>query len=354
MVVAIIIVVIIVVAAASASILLLTQSTTQTTTHSSPTSSVVNQTTNIVVGILPTADAVPFLVAIQNGYFAQQGINITVKYMAGGAVIAPAVAQGSVQIGESSTVGLMASDEQGFNFKFIAPMSVTSYPNGTQTTTYVPGVSTHILGVLSSSNISSWKDLVGKTVAVNTLGAITQVALEQALKDNGVNPSLVHIVAVSPPDWLSALEQKRVDAVDFFEPFATQLVIANETSPTVGAFRIIGDEMNIGTMMQSGFFSTTTWINAHPAIVKGFVTALDMGVNAVAANNTLARQVLVSFLHMNSTVAQHVNLYKYPVSPVPYQWLQIQIQLGLTWGLLKNSNDTASELVDTTYFQLSQ
>ncbi|MDG6997121.1 MAG: ABC transporter substrate-binding protein, partial [Nitrososphaerota archaeon] len=116
----------------------------------SPTSTTTSlQTANLTVGILPTADTVPFLVAIQNGYFAQQGINITLKFMSGGPTVAPAVAQGSIQIGAANPIAIMAADEQGFDFKYIAPSDVTSYPNGTQTTTYVPGVSTHILGVLS-------------------------------------------------------------------------------------------------------------------------------------------------------------------------------------------------------------
>ncbi|MDG6997995.1 MAG: ABC transporter substrate-binding protein [Nitrososphaerota archaeon] len=310
--------------------------------------------TNLTVGILPTADAVPFFVALHNGYFAQEGLNITVKYMAGGAVIAPAVQQGTIQLGEGTPITLMASREQGFDFKFVAPMSATVYPTGSQPTTYVPGVSTHLLGVLASSNITSYKDLVGKTVAVNTLGTFTQAAIIQALKDNGVDPSTVKIVAVSPPNWISSLEQKRVDAVDFFEPFATLLVTANQTAPTVGAFRIIGDDANIGNVMQAGFFSTSTWINSNPSTVKSFVKALDQGVSAAQANNTLARQMLTSYLNMSSTVANKVVLFNYPTSPMPYSLIQNEIQLGLQTGLLKNQSDNATQLVDTTYFQLTQ
>lgn len=366
--VAVIVVVIIVIAAVAGFYLLqgaqssttTTSSTTSGTTTSSASLTTESSTTpanyssvHVNVGILPTADAIPFLISLQNGYFAQQGLAVNVTYMAGGAVIAPAVAQGSIQIGESSIVGLMASNEQGFNFKFFAPMSVTSYPNGTAPTSYVPGVSTHILAVQASSNIHTWKDLVGKTVAVNTLGAITQVALDQALEDNGVDPSTVHIVAVAPPNWLSTLEQGRVDAIDFFEPFSTELVAANQTGATTGAFRIIGDTMHLGTINQADFFSTSTWINSNPTIVRAFINALNKGIAMANANTSLARQVLVSQLKMNSTVAQNVNLYHYPTSPMPESWMQIQIQLGLKWGLLKNANDNASSLVDPNYLQLT-
>lgn len=364
--VVIVVVVVIVIASVGGFYLLQRAQTTNMSTSTSSTTSTSTQTTSsstaissnyssvhVSVGILPTADAVPFLISIKNGYFAQQGLDVNITYMAGGAVIAPAVAHGSIQIGESSIVGLAAADEQGFNFKFFAPMSVTSYPNGTAPTTYVPGVSTHILAVLSSSNIHSWKDLVGKTVAVNTLGAITQVALDQALEDNGVDPSTVHTVAVAPPNWLSTLEQGRVDAVDFFEPFATELVVANQTGATTGAFRIIGDTMHIGTINQADFFSTSTWISSNPTIVRAFITALDRGIVTANTNNTLDRLVLVSALRMNATVAQKVNLYQYPTPPIPASWMQIQIQLGLKWGLLKNANDTASSLVDQNYMSLT-
>ncbi len=325
-----------------------------TTTSTTTTSTTPITSAALTVGILPTADAIPFFVALHNGYFAQQGLNITVKYMAGGAVIAPAVEQGSIQLGEGTPITLMASHEQGFDFKIVAPMSATIYPNGSQPTTYVPGVSTHILGVLASSNITSWKDLAGKTVAVNTLGTFTQAALIQALKDNGVDPSTVNIVAVSPPNWLSSLEQKRVDAIDFFEPFATELVIANQTAPTVGAFRILGDIANVGNVMQAGFFSTSTWINSNPSTVTSFVKALDQGVAAVNANNTLARLMLITYLNMSSAVASQVVLFSYPVSPMPYSLIQNEIQLGLQTGLLKNQSDNATQIVATTYLKLTQ
>ena len=326
---------------------------TETTTSTTTTSSAPSTNTSLTVGILPTADAVPFFVALHNGYFAQEGLNITVKYMAGGAVIAPAVEQGSIQLGEGTPITLMASHEQGFDFKLVAPMSATIYPNGTQPTTYVPGVSTHILGVLASSNITSWKDLAGKTVAVNTLGTFTQAALIQALKDNGVNPSTVNIVAVSPPNWLTSLEQKRVDAIDFFEPFATELVIANQTAPTVGDFRILGDIANVGNVLQAGFFSTSTWINSNPTTVASFVKAYDEGVAAANANSTLERQMLITYLNTSSIVASKVVLFSYPTSPMPYSLIQNEIQLGLQSGLLKNPNDNATQIVDTTYLQLT-
>lgn len=339
---AIIIVIIIIVAAVSAYYIFSTSSTTNTAK------------VNLTIGILPTADAVPFFAAIYKGYFAQQGLNITIKFMAGGAVIAPAVNQGTIQLGEGTPITLAASNEQGFTYRYVTPMSATVYPTNSQLTTFIPGNSTHILGVLASSNITSFKDLAGKTVAVNTLGTFTQAALIQALKLNGVDPTSVHIVAVPPTSMLAELEQKRIDAADFFEPFATELIGANQTAPTVGAFRIVGDIAHIGNVMQAGFFGTQTWINANPNTVKAFVTAYDKGVAAVRGNTTLARQMLHNYLNMNSTLADKVVLFNYPTSPMPYSLIQTELNLGLQTGLLKNQSDNASQLVDPNYFTLTQ
>ncbi|MCL4519754.1 MAG: ABC transporter substrate-binding protein, partial [Thaumarchaeota archaeon] len=176
-VVAVIVVVVIIVVAAGAYVLLTnTQPSTSTNTQASTTDTNTQSSTslsnaNIVLGTLPTADNVPLFIADQEGYFAQQGINLTIKFMAGGAVIAPAVQQGSIQIGLSSVTPLMSAVEQGFNFKFIAPIDAYDFPNSSQLTTYVPGFSTHALTVLTSSNITTWKDLSGKTIAESTLGS---------------------------------------------------------------------------------------------------------------------------------------------------------------------------------------
>ncbi|MDG6999681.1 MAG: ABC transporter substrate-binding protein [Nitrososphaerota archaeon] len=365
LIVVIVVVVVIIAGAGYAAILLTSTSTTSplpSTTSNSTTSSVPATTTittssskveSVTVGVIPTADYLPLYVAVSQGYFSQQGLNVTVKFFGNGEETVPAVAQGSVQIGSEPPVSLAAALGQGFNLTMFAPADAVSYPNSTLPTTYVPGVSTNALVVLSSSNITSWSNLVGKTVGAVCLACIATMQLDEALSLNGVNPSQVNVVSVAPPNWISSLEEKRVDAVAMFEPFVAQTILLNNTQATIGEFRFIGDDAHFNqTLINSGYIATSSWVNSNPTVVKKFVAGLTMGVQEVAANKTLAYQILSKYTGVNSQVYPYLALFNYPVAPVPASWLQFSINLGVKYKLL-TSNVAATSIVDTTYMPLS-
>ena len=64
---------------------------------------------NLVVATLPIADSMPLLVAQQNGYFTQQGLNVTMDILGTPALVNTAVEQGSAQIGLNSPTFLMSA-----------------------------------------------------------------------------------------------------------------------------------------------------------------------------------------------------------------------------------------------------
>ena len=67
--------------------------------------------------------------------------------------------------------------------------------------------------------VTDAKQLEGKTVSVNTLKNLPEVAVRNALEQAGVDPSTVKFVEIPFPDVPAALESKRVDAAFAVEPF---------------------------------------------------------------------------------------------------------------------------------------
>src|SRR4029453_10422620 len=55
------------------------------------------------VGMLPATDFLGFYVAVENGYFQEQGLKPEVRIMSGGAEIIPALLGGSLDIGITNT-----------------------------------------------------------------------------------------------------------------------------------------------------------------------------------------------------------------------------------------------------------
>jgi NitT/TauT family transport system substrate-binding protein len=73
----------------------------------------------------------------------------------------------------------------------------------------------------SASSIKSYKDLAGKTIAVNSINNIGDVTISDVLARHGVNPATVKYVEMGFSEMPAALKQGRVDAIWANEPFLT-------------------------------------------------------------------------------------------------------------------------------------
>ena len=71
--------------------------------------------------------------------------------------------------------------------------------------------------VRTSKNITSFKDLSGKTVAA-PFGSTTHYLLLQALKNEGVDPASMKILDLAPSDIAAAWARGDIDAAWFWEP----------------------------------------------------------------------------------------------------------------------------------------
>ncbi len=314
-----------------------------------------SQSVNLVIATLPIADSVPLFVAYQEGYFAAQGLNVTLDVVASPPLVNSAVEKGSAQLGLNSVAFCATANEAGFPLKFVTPVDMAAYPNGTAQGVYLPNVSPHAIAVLASSGIKNLTDLEGKSIGVNALASSSQTNVEYLLAHYGVNLSSISWTVLPYPSSVAALEQKRVDAIQIIQPFITEMLMANQSGPTAGQFRIIGDDDNYGipdSGLITGYLGLSSWISAHGDIVNKFIAAYTKGTETTKNNQTLAKQILVNKLGLNSTVASQLYLPVYWDTTVPYISIQKQIDILLQFGALKNKSDNATLLVDPTYFKL--
>ncbi len=108
--------------------------------------------------------------AAELGYFDDTGITLeNVGYAQGGPASLVALAGGSVELGSAATAAVLNSIAAGNDF-------VAAYPSN--------GINDEVQSVfyvLEDSPIKSVEDIVGKTVAVNTLGAHLDYAVRMAV-----------------------------------------------------------------------------------------------------------------------------------------------------------------------------
>lgn len=229
------------------------------------------------VGYMKIGDLSPFFLAMEKEFFKGAGLDINLASMVGGAAIMPALASGSINIGWSNVISIYQGHLQGFDFRFVANGAINK-----RGTNDVFGVC-----VAPDSPIKTGKDLEGKTVAVNTLRNIMHGATAHWIDANGGDSSKVKWVEIPFPQMAPALVNKQVDAYGGVEPFITVPVLNKQV-------RLLGRQLGAMAprLIIASYFGSEAWIAKNVAVVKGFVAALNRGIDAHNANPEEAKAVL--------------------------------------------------------------
>lgn len=249
------------------------------------------------------------------GFFKKHGLDVEVITGASGPAVAAAVIGGSMDIGDGNTTNLAEGHEHGVPFLFVGPSG--AYSSKTPTSGLL---------VLKASTIKTAKDLVGKTIGINGLKTIGEVAARAWLEKNGVSGNDVKFLEVTYSQMDAALEAHRVDAALAEEPAVTTLLNA-DTRLLARPYDVIGS-----TFMEGGFFATSDFVKAHPDVVKRFADAI--AETAAWANAHHAESAAILNKFAKTQLAPNVVRIYYPTRVTPAV-LQPVIDASAKYGLLK-------------------
>ena len=282
---------------------------------------------NVTVAALPVVDTAGFFIALKDGFFRQQGLNVSYRLVAQSTTALAAMISGSVDIiGGGNYVSYIEGEARGaFKVRLLA--------DGTACAPHSFSILT-----LPRSGIKSPAGLAGKTVAVNLTSNIQTLAANAVLQADHVNTASVKYVAVPFPQMASALAAGRVDAISVVEPFATG------AEKTLGATEVSDQCAGpTASLPLSGYFATQSWTQQNPATARAFQRALDKGQALANSNPALVKQVLPSYSKISPQRASAIHLGSYPSVPDASR-LQRIADLMLTGGLLKSRFDAGSML----------
>lgn len=196
----------------------------------------------------------------QQGFFEDEGIDLTVEMAQGGAAIIPGVMSGKPQFGTSNPVSLLTARDKGLPLKVISHWSsdLTEPDDG-------------INGVISlkDSGIDDPADLEGKSVAINTLKSIGDLTIREAVREAGGDPDSIKFVELGFPDMPAALEAGNVDAVWVPEPFLSGL--------QSGPGQLVGytSQLTIPGLPMQYVFTSEQLMSSDPELVEAMTRALE-------------------------------------------------------------------------------
>lgn len=195
---------------------------------------------------------VPYYYGKEKGYFAAEGIDLTINEGRGSANTVQVVAAGSDTFGMADSSSVISTAARGADIK-----SVMSLLNST-------GFS---VVSLTEAGIKTPKDLVGRSVAVSAgdpLGAL----LQAVCKANNVDCAKINMVQVDPAAKVVAVLEKRVDAL--LGGADDQYFLIKQRGFNPSAMRYAEWGANIVGMT---IVAKTDLIKSNPDLIKRFVRA---------------------------------------------------------------------------------
>lgn len=205
------------------------------------------------------------LIAMDKGYFKDEGIeNELVGFKAGPQII-PMLATGEVQVsGLSVSPAFFNAVRRDIDMKIVADKGQVSKGAGWAALVIRPDL---------TSKIKSFKDLKGLKIAVPSRGVSTSTQLGKALQLGGLKPEDIQFVELGFPDMVVALTNKAVDAAMLVEPFVT---LASQKKIGV---RWKGVDEFLGYTGQNGVIVySERFMEKQPEVAKRWMVAYLRGV----------------------------------------------------------------------------
>jgi NitT/TauT family transport system substrate-binding protein len=205
---------------------------------------------------IPLGRHAPWYAAIAEGFFRQEGLDVTIIPSQGGAQVIQNVASGTANIGFMGVPEVTIARSTGAKLKIVSviyqkqPIAVFSLQSG--------------------ANVTTPKQLEGLTLGSGS-GSFTPKILQGFMVGKGLDPNTLHVADIAPPARPGALIAKKVPSIETFIMGKPGLELAAEGAHEKLQTFIPAD--NGLQLYSNGIGVTEEYLSQHPQVVRRFVRA---------------------------------------------------------------------------------
>jgi NitT/TauT family transport system substrate-binding protein len=295
------------------------------------------------VGVVPAMDSAGFFIALHDGLFAKEGLQIKYTPAVSSETAVAQQLQGKLDISGGNYVSYIneaAVDHQPI--EMIAEGSIMQ--QGAQ-----------VVFTMPNSKIKTLAQLKGHLVGVNAPGNIDYLLDVSVLQENGITPTSVKFPTkpIAFPQMGGMLASGQIAAATLPEPFASQ------AEQQYGAVPLT--DLNQGATTDfpiEGYVVTKQWAARYPNTLKRFLAALEIGQEVADTDRSAVEQ---SFEAINGPqngqvtpgIAAVMALDTYPIG-VDATRIQRVADVMFQFGLLKTQFKVNSMLLPSSFFNFSQ
>lgn len=275
--------------------------------------------TTLRIAYNPNPTNTTIVVAQEQGYFAQNGLNVTLTASEDTAPLVSAIGKQFDLVTVTPTSVLQAA---AAGLKPILVSGETYETDGLR--------STYLIG---GTGITSLADLKGKTVGVVGLSGVLYDSLLIQLHDAGIKASQVKFLVVPFPDMFADLQSGTIQAALTIYPFQGQMLGSGGNDLGNPIEETVHDQ----PMMDAGWVGYKPWIEKHLSAIKAFEKAQGEALAWLnnPANASAAQAILVNDFQIPAFVAKTYLITSYVSFGVSSSDLAPWVKPMESAGLLK-------------------
>jgi ABC-type nitrate/sulfonate/bicarbonate transport system substrate-binding protein len=269
----------------------------------------LEQTDVAIVATRDTQVGVQLAIADALGYFKDEGLQVSPKWVQSGDEVVQLLGSGAVPMGCASTFGATLLAAQRIPVRAVQGLADMA---GTQGFVLAPKV-----------KLGSPKELEGKKLAY-TNGNPQILILAKLAKAYGFEMSKVTLVNMQPSEGLVAADKGDVAGHLSFEPFLSRLVALGGTRYATGRQSwVTGQQQDLGPKdrllyLHAILMAQDSWIKDKPNTVKAVMRAFDRATRFVASDRAQSVEILQRGIKIDPAMISaimNVNEYGSAITP---------------------------------------
>lgn len=250
----------------------------------------------VTVGAIAIADVAPLHLAVEEGFFEEEGLDVEIVETTGGAVSLPGVSSGDFDFAFLNVVSLMVARDQGMDVRFVS--------NGT-TTTGEPGADNIGIVALEDSEVETTADLSGSQSTSNQLNNIGDVATRLAVDNAGADGGNIEFFELPFGEAQATLENGDVETVLLAEPYLSRALDSGHKAVS-WPYAEAHPELDTG-----GYFTTGQRIEEEPETVEKFSRAIDRSLEYSQENPDAVRDIVSEYTTMEADQIEEITLPRF-------------------------------------------
>lgn len=228
---------------------------------------------------IPLGRHAPWYAALAEGYFKDEGLDVTIIPGQGSAQVIQAVESGTANIGFIDVPSLVLARANGAKIKMVA-VNYVKAPYA-------------IFSLSTGANVTDAKQLEGLTLGSGA-GSFTPKIIQGFMAQKGLDPTKLSIANVAPPARASALLSKQVPAIEFFVMAKPGLAAgAKDANAELRTF-LLGDHGL--DLYSNGIAATEDYLSKNSDVTKRFVRAALKGWKFTLDNPAKAAQDQIKYI----------------------------------------------------------